>query len=211
VSPLTKLKGIALLSAVAVIGFVAPDVSAGCGDGTGCCPTSANKQTSSLSTGATQSARLDANRVFDRDFQRLSKELNLDLESREKVAEIWERRNEQRREITARHTVEVNWIDQMVRNNAPAADLNRQIAKIDSIEQDLRNVESQILNEIKLAIGVQKTAIFIAGQGQVGINEAVEVEAEAFGGGLYRESAPTRYQFNIPNPTGYHRAVEATF
>lgn len=206
-----KMRGIALLSAVAAIGFYVPDVSAGCGDGTGCCAPTATTQTSRMTVPAARSAAVEA-RLADQEFQRLSDELNLDAASREKLAEIWERRNEQKREIMARHGVEVSWLDQMIKNAAPVADLNRQIAKVDSIEQELRNVEGAILNEIKLAIGVQKTAKFIVRQGTSGVSEEVGTPAEAFGGGLYRESeAQAGQAAPLTNPTAYYNPVAPMF
>lgn len=191
------------------------------GAGAACYPSSHPVTTSAVTVSQTD---IDA-RLARSDFQTLSNDLGLGEASRLRLAELWERRNAQRAEIDARHTAAVDKLESMLAGNATIGELNSQIGVIDAIEQEKRELSRIILNEIKLAIGVEKTAQFIVltkGTGQ-----------EAFGGGLTSEvvissdaavstpestlEATTSYfpvsrggmEANVssgtsPNPTAYH-------
>lgn len=156
-------------------------------------------------------------RVSDPGFVKLGNDLDLSQSSRARLAEIWERRNAEKSAILARHRAAVNELDAMLATDASISTLNEQIVKIDGIEQELRDNQKAVLNEVKLALGVEKTAKFIVYQRNLSDEPAlgggmtVETEAD-FQKGKILEN-PTAYQFEsrseaefegrVANPTSY--------
>lgn len=88
----------------------------------------------------------------------MARRLGLDDATKQKLEELFERQQAERKGIRERLQTEMQKLRQLVRDTAPAASLNAQLDTLRGLQQQMANLQGKSIDEMRAILGPEKTA-----------------------------------------------------